>query len=171
MNVDLNACINGSKAGWDQFVNSCSGLIYAAVRRAYRNRSISQQEIEDRVQDVFVQLLQKDCKLLRAFDPKRASLSTYLTLIARSVTYQHTQRKRLDTASLIDVDVPVGGQPIANGALEGLQGLTERQQIVIQLLFEHGLTVEEAAHRLGVDPQTIRSTKHKALTRLRQQAD
>ena len=170
MNVDLKACIKGSKAGWDQFVDSCSGLIYAAVRRAYRNRNVDQQEIDDRVQDVFVQLLQNDSKLLRAFDPNRASLSTYLTLIARSVVYQHTHKKRLDTVSLIDDDGPVQRQPAVNGTLDGLQGLTERQQLVMQMLFEQGLTVEQAAHRLGVDPQTIRSTKHKALTRLRQDA-
>src|SRR5688572_14044287 len=106
MNVDLNACIRGNKPAWDQFVESCSALIYAAVRRAYRSHPAGQQDVEDRVQDVFVQLVQNDCKLLRAFDPKRASLSTYLTIIARSVVYQHGQKKRLETVPLLDVDAP-----------------------------------------------------------------
>ncbi len=36
------------------------------------------------------------------------------------------------------------------------------------LLFDEQLSVAEAAAFIGVDEQTIRSTKHKALTRLRE---
>jgi len=39
---------------------------------------------------------------------------------------------------------------------------------VIEMLFQQGLSVEAAAARLGVEQQTIRSAKHKALTRLRE---
>lgn len=172
MNVDLNACIRGSKSAWDQFVESCSGLIYSAVKRAYCNRPVDQQDIDDRIQDVFVQLVQNDFKLLRTFDPKRASLSTYLTIIARSVVYQHTQKRRVETVPLLDIDVTAGqSRESSEDALGPLNGLSERQRLVLQMLFEQGMSVEEAAHRLGVDPQTIRSTKHKALTRLREERD
>ena len=36
------------------------------------------------------------------------------------------------------------------------------------MLFDEDMSVEQAAARLNVDPQTIRSEKHKALTRLRE---
>ena len=49
-----------------------------------------------------------------------------------------------------------------------LQLLSEQQRQVIEMLFQHGLSVEAAAARLGVEQQTIRSAKHKALTRLRE---
>jgi RNA polymerase sigma-70 factor (ECF subfamily) len=46
--------------------------------------------------------------------------------------------------------------------------LTDRQRLVLQMLFDDDLTVEQVARRMGVDEQTVRSTKHKALTRLRE---
>jgi RNA polymerase sigma-70 factor (ECF subfamily) len=46
--------------------------------------------------------------------------------------------------------------------------LSERQGLVIRMLFDEDLSVAETAARLGVDEQTVRSTKHKALTRLRE---
>ena len=36
------------------------------------------------------------------------------------------------------------------------------------MLFEEDMTVAQAAALIGVDEQTIRSTKHKGLTRLRE---
>ncbi len=48
-----------------------------------------------------------------------------------------------------------------------LQLLTGRQKLVLSLLFEDGMTIAEAAELVGVTDQTIRSTKHKALERLR----
>jgi DNA-directed RNA polymerase specialized sigma24 family protein len=49
-----------------------------------------------------------------------------------------------------------------------LHALSDQQRQVIGMLFQEGLSVEQAAARLGVEAQTIRSAKHKALTRLRE---
>ncbi len=49
-----------------------------------------------------------------------------------------------------------------------LHVLSARQRLVMTLLFDEQLSVAEAAGFIGVDEQTIRSTKHKALTRLRE---
>src|SRR5688572_12492607 len=96
VDIDLNACLGGEKRAWDEFVRGSAPVIYAAVRRAMmRSGPCSQQDIDDRAQDVYVRLLQHDCKLLRAFDPKRASLSTWLTLIARTVVHEHSQKRRM----------------------------------------------------------------------------
>ncbi len=45
--------------------------------------------------------------------------------------------------------------------------LTARQRLVLRILFDDQKTVAEAARVIGVDEQTVRSTKHKALSRLR----
>jgi RNA polymerase sigma factor (sigma-70 family) len=167
LKVDLEGCIHGKKEAWDQFVRACSALIHAAVKRSYGARPCPQHELEDRVQDVFVHLVQNEFRVLRNFDSKRASLSTYLTLVARSVAHQHGQKRRIDAVAMESFELRASS-PQQSEPLPALNGLTERQQAVLQMLFEQGMTVEEAAHRLDVDPQTIRSTKHKALTRLRQ---
>ena len=60
---------------------------------------------------------------------------------------------------------PEPDEPAPLAIPEGL--LTPRQQLVLRLLFDRELEVPEAARLLGVDEQTIRSTKHKALAALR----
>jgi RNA polymerase sigma-70 factor (ECF subfamily) len=184
VNVDLERCIRGDKQAWDDFVRASAGLIYAGVQRALRGREDLDGGIDDRVQDVFLRLLRNDRRLLRQYDPSRAALSTYLTLITRSVVREHLQRRRLPTIPL-EVDQParpVGastpadpGSPGGPGSPDGseklpahlLNGLTDRQRTVLRMLFEDNLSVVEVATRLQIDPQTVRSAKHKAIMRLR----
>lgn len=177
MNVDLPACIAGSKSAWDDFVRAAAPVIYAAVRRSHHSRgSLAVGEIDDRVQDVFMRLLRDDCKLLRTFDPTRASLVTWLTIIARTVVHEHARKKHLPTTGLHGREpIPAATSPAAPDlsdlAIDSrlpLSALSEQQRQVIQMLFQEGLSVEQAAARLGVEAQTIRSAKHKALTRLRE---
>jgi RNA polymerase sigma-70 factor (ECF subfamily) len=177
VNVDLPSCIAGSKRAWDDFVRVAAPVIYAAVRRALRARGRPQQETDDRVQEVYMRLLRDDCRLLRTFDPRRAALSTWLTLIARTVVHEHVRRKRLPTVE-VDGLANMARTPSAADAAAPTSGrdnppipmslLSDQQRQVIEMLFHHGLTVEQAAARLRVQPQTIRSAKHKALTRLRE---
>lgn len=169
MEVDLTECIAGSKPAWDAFVQRWSAVIYAAVRRALRGKTSHQNDIDDRVQDVFVRLIQNDYRLLKTYDARRASLSTWLTLVSRSVVHESLQKRRLATVALGESDGFIDPVPApVNGEGLPLQALTDRQRLVMEMLFQQGLTVEQTAQRLGVDPQTVRSTKHKALSRLRQ---
>ena len=45
--------------------------------------------------------------------------------------------------------------------------LSVRQLLIMRLLFDQDLEVEQVAKLLAINPQTVRSTKHKALTKLR----
>lgn len=173
MNVDLPACIAGSQRAWDDFVRAAAPIIYAGVRRSLRSRGVtSPAEIDDRIQDVFVRLLRDDSRLLRTFDPDRASLPTWLTLIARTVVHEHQRKRSLPTNSLDatrSTEPAATTSPPAEPTLSTPLGmLSDQQKQVICMLFEQGLSVEQAAARLGVEAQTIRSAKHKALTKLRE---
>ncbi len=178
MNVDLPSCIAGSKNAWDDFVRAAAPVIYAAVRRSLRTRGRPQEETDDRVQEVYIRLLRDDCRLLRTFDPKRAALSTWLTLISRTVVHEHVRRKQLPTVAMDGLanlpKIPGGGcTPTRNHAAGPeltlpISMLSDQQRQVIEMLFQQGLSVEQAAARLGVEAQPIRSAKHKALTRLRE---
>lgn len=135
-----------------------------------QSRQADAQLIEDITQDVFLRLVRDDYRLLRGYDPARASLVTWLTIVARSCALDHLRRKPLPASSLdqdahdrATYDPPIA-EPLA--LPPGL--LSERQRLVLCLLFEKDMTVPEAGAALGVDEQTIRSTKHKALTRLRE---
>ena len=132
-----------------------------------RAGAVEGSDVDDSVQDVFVRLVKDDCRLLKSYDPKRASLSTWLTLVARSVAIDHLRKRRLSTVPLEPGDPP-GSQRAAAHPLLPLHLLTARQRLVLRMLFDEGMTVAEAARTIGVGEQTIRSTKHKALSRLRE---
>ncbi len=178
LDVDIQACVKGNKQAWNHFVQRTSSIIYAAVHRAIGGKAANRNDVDDRVQDVFVRLIRNDCRLLKTFDSNRASLSTWLTLVSRSVVYEQFQKKNLNSIGLDGVeahalprarDQVIESESLADITSVDLGCLTDRQRLVVRMLFEEGMSVEEAAQRMDVDPQTIRSTKHKALTRLRQQ--
>ncbi len=173
MDVDLEACIRGDKRAWDAFVDRWAGIIHAAVQRAFQGGrgAAARAEVEDTVQDVFLRLVKDDCRLLRSYDANRASLSTWLTLVARSTAIDRLRRKRPPpTVPFEASDTTQGSQAARStaGPEIPLHVLSARQRLVMTLLFDEQLSVAEAAGFIGVDEQTIRSTKHKALTRLRE---
>jgi RNA polymerase sigma-70 factor (ECF subfamily) len=165
MDVDLQACASGDKRAWDAFVDRYAGVIVAAVRRAAPS---APEEVDDAVQDVFLRLVKDDCRLLRSFDPARASLPTWLTIVARSVARDRLRRRRppaVQLDGLAEVAAPPRPRDVPD--LPALDVLTARQRLVLHLLYERDLEVADVARLLGVDAQTIRSTRHKALERLR----
>ncbi|MHC4109086.1 MAG: RNA polymerase sigma factor [Planctomycetota bacterium] len=168
MEVDLEACVNGSKQAWDAFVERYAAVILSAVRRTVSARvgDSGGHDVEEAAQEVFLRLIKNDSRLLRSFDPQRASLVTWLTLVSRSVAIDYLRKKR-PVAALASFEGPTV-DPISDERPSlPLNLLTPRQRLVLRLLFDQRLTVADAARAVGVDEQTIRSTKHKALSRLR----
>jgi RNA polymerase sigma factor (sigma-70 family) len=169
----LAKCLRGDKRAWDAFVDRYASVIFAAVRRALDRRRPPDREeaAEDVAQDVFLRLIRNDFRLLRNYDPERASLVTWLTIVARSTAIDFLRRKRLPTVPLDEVRPPASAGPPSMPAEPtadlpaGL--LTARQRLVLHLLFDREMAPAEAARLLGVSQQTVRSTKHKAILRLR----
>ncbi|HKT16409.1 MAG TPA: sigma-70 family RNA polymerase sigma factor [Stellaceae bacterium] len=163
--VDLAALSRGDKAAWDHFVRRYAGLILSAVRAAARAGT----ELDDLVQEVFARLCKDNFRLLKTFDPTRAGLSTWLTIVARS-TARDVQRRRQIGVTPIDsvpeIALAVTDEPREKVRLpEGL--LSPRQKLILALLYERDMEVAEIASHLGIDPQTVRSTHHKAMLKLR----
>ena len=167
----LEACLAGNAAARDGFVNRFAPVVYAAVRRTLGARPRDPSlDVEDVVQDVFLRLFKNEARLLRGYDAARASLSTWLTVVSRSAAIDVLRRKRpASVAFEEELHGPVheegvpGAEPFE--IPEGV--LSARQRLVMHLLFEKEWDVKQAAELLGVGEQTIRSTKHKALEKLR----
>jgi RNA polymerase sigma-70 factor (ECF subfamily) len=159
--IDLQALARGEKPAWDGFVRRYAGLILSAVRPTARPGI----ELEDIVQEVFTRLCKDNFRLLKTYDATRAGLSTWLTIVARS-TARDMQRRRTPLLTPIDA-VPVTAEPQEKLRLpDGL--LSPRQKLVLTLLYEREMEVAEIAASLGIDPQTVRSTHHKAMLKLRE---
>ena len=169
--VDLQACFDGDAAAWTQFVEQAMGLVMGAVRRTVGTPPPG-IDLEDLAQQVFVRLLQHDCRLLRTYDPARSKLSTWLTMVSRSATIDVLRRKRLSTVHVdAALSIPVDDEApeVRESALANIptEVLTARQVVILRLLYDDGLDVAEVAQVLGVEAQTIRSSRHKAMVRLR----
>jgi DNA-directed RNA polymerase specialized sigma24 family protein len=170
MDVDLEACINGDAEAWQAFCDHTVRLVVASIRRVIPSgKTPSGDEIEDLVQSVYIKLLRNDRRLLRNYDPERAGISTWITLIARSVAIDSLRRKNLDLRPLDEAAGAVSSpqQRVSMGPLVPIHILTNRQQLVLAMLFEDEMDIADVATALDVNPQTIRSTKHKAMDRLR----
>jgi RNA polymerase sigma factor (sigma-70 family) len=161
-----DALLRGEKAAWDAFVRRYGGLIVAAVRGV----APPYADIEDLTQDVFIRLCKNDFRLLRSYDPARASVSTWLTIVARSTARDGLRRRRGES-------VPIEAVPEAQLAIEPVEPvrklklpealLSPRQREILGMLYDREMDVAEVARALGIDPQTVRSAHHKAMLKLR----
>ena len=163
--IDLAALTRGDKPSWDAFVRRYAGLILSAVRNVARDRADS----EDLMQDVFARLCKDDFRLLKTYDPARAGLTTWLTIVARS-TARDALRRHHPAQSSID-DVPEAVLAVEDRHVEPLklpeELLSPRQKLVLSMIYDRDMEVAEIAQALGIDPQTVRSAHHKAMVKLR----
>jgi RNA polymerase sigma-70 factor (ECF subfamily) len=147
-------------------VRRYAALVAAAVRGVAREAS----EVEDLAQEVFLRLCKDDFRLLRSYDPARAGLSTWITIVARS-TARDAMRRYRPVLTPIDA-VPEGR--LAVDPVEPTQKLklpdallSPRQREILTMLYDREMEVAEIAAALAIDPQTVRSAHHKAMVKLR----
>lgn len=166
----VSRLVAGDKAAWDGFVSRYSPVIYGAVYKILKAPARSDADAMDVAQDVFLRLCKDDFRLLRRYEPERASLTTWLTVVATSAAVDFLRRKRgipvaLDDmpeeAAAVDPVMPAEKLKIPDGLL------SPRQALVMQLIFERDMDATEVAEMLGIEAQTVRSMQHKALVKLR----
>lgn len=164
--TDLAALTRGDKAAWDAFVHRYAALVTAAVRGLAGEPA----EAEDLVQDVFMRLCKDEFRLLKTYDPARAGLSTWLTIVARSTARDALRRRRIQGVPVEDVPEAALSVPPVE-PVEKLQLPTDllspRQREVLAMLYDRDMEVAEVAGALGIDAQTVRSMHHKAMLKLR----
>jgi RNA polymerase sigma-70 factor (ECF subfamily) len=170
---DIARLRRGDKPAWDAFVARFAGLIHAAVGGVLRQTGRDPSEAADIAQDVFVRLCKDDYRLLGQYDPARAAPATWLTVVARSVALDAVRKRRPLSVHIDDVPesaVAVAAvEPIRLRIPPGL--LSPRQELILSMLYDKDMDPSEIGTALGIDPQTVRSMHHKALTRLRDHFD
>jgi RNA polymerase sigma factor (sigma-70 family) len=167
--LDIARLRRGDKPAWDAFVARFAGIIHAAVAGVLRQTGRDLSEANDLAQDVFVRLCKDDYRLLGLYDPARASPATWLTVVSRSVALDAVRRRRPPSVTLEDAPeaaVAVAAtEPTRLRIPAGL--LSPRQELILTMLYDRDMDPTEIGAALGIDPQTVRSMHHKALTRLR----
>lgn len=162
----FDALLSGSRQAWEAFVRRYAGLIVSAVRSV----AAASGDIEDFTQEVFARLCKDNFRLLRSYDPSRAAVSTWLTIVARSTARDALRRRRVEST-------PIDAVPEAQLAVDPVEPvqrlkipealLSPRQREILTMLYDREMDVAEIAQALGIDPQTVRSAHHKAMLKLR----
>ena len=101
--MDLQKLLAGQSAPWRQFVDTTAPSVLATVRRIFARygRKGSPTEHEDVSQEVYLKFARDDYQLLRRFDPAKAKLSTFVSVVARSTAIDYL-RKLKPAADNID---------------------------------------------------------------------
>lgn len=186
--AQVRALVAGDRRAWVRFLERWGPVLHGAVRRRLAALGASPSDLaaraEDAVQEALIRLCREDFAALRAYDPRRARFQTYLALVAESAALDHDRRQRrwelTGTAGNRSRGVPIDdvaperlAAPEQDGdaaaPVELPQGLlSPRQQLVLRMLLDRDMDVAEVAAALGIEAQTVRSMKHKAIAKLRE---
>ena len=166
---------------WARFVDMYGPVVHHLVRLL--SPGISDADTDDAVQDVFVKLV----NVLRsgAYDSTKGKFRTYLSTLVRRLLvdrYREAVARRrdcqveLDAAEQIGIDDDPGAwmdakwriacRMAAERRVMEESALAEQSREVWRLLSVEGLSVKDAAHRLGIPSNTVSKTKRRIETRI-----
>ncbi len=167
---------------WNDFVDRYLSLIYQAIHHTAHLRSarLTPEDVEDIAAEVLVQLVNNEYKALREFKGG-ASLSTYLTVIARrTCVHEITRRQQVREAirkgeTKAAAAVAEDDDPAAAKAMEKLEDveallrqLKGREREVVRLFYLEGRTYEEISTDLDIPVNSIGAVLSRARAKLRE---
>ena len=166
---------------WARFVDMYGPVVHHLVRLL--SPGISDADTDDAVQDVFVKLV----NILRsgAYDSAKGKFRTYLSALVRRLLidrYREAAARRRDRQVEIEVaeEITVEDDPgawmdakwriacrmAAERRVMEESALAEQSREVWRLLSVEGLSVKDAARRLGIPSNTVSKTKRRIETRI-----
>ncbi len=177
----LKRCLSKQPGSWNDFVDRYLSLIYHAIHFSAHLRSakLSPEDVEDIAAEVLVQLVADNAKALREFKGE-ASLSTYLTVIARRIcVHELTRRQAVRDEIRKGVSrAPDEDTDDSAAAAKGMEKLDEvdallrrlsgKQREIVRLYYLESRTYEEISTELNVPVNTIGSILARARAKLRE---
>ena len=166
---------------WARFVDMYGPVVHHLVRLL--SPGISDADTDEAVQDVFVKLV----NILRsgAYDSAKGKFRTYLSTLVRRLLidrYREAAARRRDRQVEIEVaeEIAVEDDPgawmdakwriacrmAAERRVMEESALAEQSREVWRLLSVEGLSVKDAARRLGIPSNTVSKTKRRIETRI-----
>jgi RNA polymerase sigma-70 factor (ECF subfamily) len=176
----LQRCLAKAPGSWNDFVDRYISLIYHVIHYTSYLRSVpvTPEDVEDVAAEVMLQIVADDCKVLRQFR-QRASLATYITVIARRIAIHELNRRQAVRTEIrkgvasIDSDLPDESEAAVKGVerLEEVETLLRKlrgkEREVVRLYYLQGMSYEEISTETGVPVNSIGSTLSRARKTLR----
>jgi RNA polymerase sigma-70 factor, ECF subfamily len=179
----LRRCLDKDPGSWNDFVDRFLSLIYHCVHyTAYlRSAPVTPEDVEDIAAEVLLQFVADDYKCLRRFRGK-ASLATYVTVIARRTCVHELNRRqgvrgewrgaaaRL-TAEPADTPAADKGAESLEEVEKLLRRLSGREREIVRLYYLQGWTYEEISTEVNVPVTSIGTVLHRARKKLRERRE
>jgi len=184
----IQECINGdNKAAWEAFVKKYSKLIWNSIHKTFRRYSFqyTPEDGEDMYSAIFLSLVENDFKKLRQFHQENScSLSTWLTIISvrRTIDFLRKDKRHLsaepagedqDIWNIIPdftykADQLLERKEADENLKKSLSSLSPRDGMIFDLLYNKGVSPEDAAQTLGLSANLIYSRKHRIIEKIKQ---
>ena len=189
--TDLNLiqeCISGeNKTAWEAFVKKYSKLIWNSIHKTFRRYAFqyTAEDSEDMYSAIFLSLVENDFKKLRQFRQENScALSTWLAIISVRKTIDFLRRDKrhlsVDTAGedqelgniIPDItykaDHLLERKQAEEHLKQSLASLSPRDGMIFDLIYNKGVSPEDAAQTLGLSTNLIYSRKHRIMEKIRQ---
>ena len=166
---------------WARFVDMYGPVVHHLVRLL--SPGISDADTDDAVQDVFVKLV--DILRSGAYDPAKSKFRTYLSTLRRRLVIDRyraaaarhdgehadiAEREDLvsgdDPGELVDAKWRVACRMAAERRIMEESALSDQSRAAWRLLSGSGLSVKDAARRLGIPANTVSKVKRRMESRI-----
>jgi RNA polymerase sigma-70 factor (ECF subfamily) len=178
----LDRCLGHQPKAWNDFVDRYMGLIYHVIHHVAHARSVplSDADVEDVAADIFLEIVDDDYKVLRAFQGN-SSLPTYLTVIGRRVAirsilqrfreaelgHSTAHRAIMEDESRSEVEPIIAAEEVERM----LAHLGEREAEVVRLYHLKYLNYRQIGKQLGIPENSIGPILAKARRSLKRIAE
>ena len=159
----------GEQGVADELLERYGGLVWALARRAL----LSSADVEDAVQDIFVELW----RVADRFDPSVASEATFVAMITRRrlIDRQRKSARRprfvdheaIERSSRFSMQRERATEDDVQTALNALEACSQPQQDVLRLSLLEGMPQEKIARVLDMPLGTVKTHSRRGLMRLR----
>jgi RNA polymerase sigma-70 factor (ECF subfamily) len=175
----LAGCLQRDKAAWDAFVLRYSSLVYHTIRKTFGlyHVEVRPDAVEDLFQEFFLALLRDDLKKLRQFRGDRGcSVASWLRVVATRLTIDSLRKDMLSDVELAEVlsadsSDPSGSllqEELHESLSNGLQTLSSRDRLIVDLYYRQGVKAEEVAAILEASVNAVYTQKSRILGKLRE---
>lgn len=184
----IDGCLAGDHPAREQFVRRFSRLVYSTLLGTTRARGayVSELDLEDLHNTVFVSFFDKRCRRLRQYEGRNGcSLASWVRMVTVRTALDFL-RRRSDPLSRPERLTPLELLPEAADDTQaspwacvqakeqqaliekGLQALSARDQLMIRLHCLEERPLAQVAVVLNVSEANIHSVKHRAIQRLKE---
>ena len=171
LNEMLRGIAGGDRSIFGSFYDEMAPLVFGLAKRILRAPALA----EEVTQEVFLEIWQK----AGDWAPERSSAPAWVLMIARRraidrVRSEQASRDRQETVGPAMSYHP-GSEPHEAAELEAeraavrsaISGLSDNQQVVIDLAYYQGKTYQEVAEMLDIPVGTVKTRMRDALIRMR----